>query len=238
MVHRHVDGAGTARFGAIVAAIIGMVVATARMGGVDFAAARVRPRAMSTRHDIAAIATRLIAAYDSATQIAPITDEDPTFDVAAAYDVLREIENRRRIAQGWQTVGRKIGFTNTTIWSRYDVYQPMWAHIWTHSTHFAKDGHATLALKPFVQPRIEPEVVFRLRHAVPSTNDPLEILRCIEWIAPGFEIVQSPFPGLEILGCGLHGGLRPAWRARGRHADRRSPIATARRWPRRCRRSS
>ncbi len=60
---------------------------------------------MSTRHDIAAIATRLIRAYDSATQIAPITDEDPTFDVAAAYDVLREIENRRRIAQGWHTVG-------------------------------------------------------------------------------------------------------------------------------------
>ena len=118
-----------------------------RMGSVDFAAAHVRPRAMSTRHDIAAIATRLIRAYDTATQIAPITDADPTFDVAAAYDVLREIENRRRIAQGWHTVGRKIGFTNTTIWSRYGVYQPMWAHIWSHSTHFAKDGHATLDLE-------------------------------------------------------------------------------------------
>jgi len=168
---------------------------------------------VSGGHDIAAIATRLINAYDTATQISPITDASPTFDVPAAYEVLREIENRRRISQGWQMVGRKIGFTNTTIWSRYGVYQPMWAHIWTHSTHFAKDGHATLELRPFVQPRIEPEVVFRLRSAISLTDDPLAILRCIEWIAPGFEIVQSHFPDWKFTApdCtaafGLHGAL-------------------------------
>lgn len=168
---------------------------------------------MKAAHDIAAIATRLINAYDNATQIAPITDADPSFDVPAAYEVLREIENRRRIAQGWQTVGRKIGFTNTTIWSRYGVYQPMWAHIWSHSTHFAKDGHATLDLKSFVQPRIEPEVVFRLRSPIPLTKEPLEILRCVEWIAPGFEVVQSHFPNWKFTApdCtaafGLHGAL-------------------------------
>jgi 2-oxo-3-hexenedioate decarboxylase len=168
---------------------------------------------MSPPHDVAAIATRLIHAYDTATTIATITDTDPDFDIPAAYEVLREIENRRRIAQGWQMVGRKIGFTNTTIWSRYGVYQPMWAHIWTHSTHFAKDGHATLELKTFVQPRIEPEVVFRLRSAIPPTNEPLEILRCVEWIAPGFEIVQSHFPDWKFTApdCtaafGLHGAL-------------------------------
>jgi len=168
---------------------------------------------MSAGYDIAAIATRLITAYDTATQIAPITQAEPAFDIPAAYEVLREIENRRRITQGWQTVGRKIGFTNTTIWARYGVYQPMWAHIWSHSIHYAKDGHATLALKSFAQPRIEPEVVFRLRTALPPTNDPLEILRCVEWIAPGFEIVQSHFPDWKFTApdCtaafGLHGAL-------------------------------
>jgi 2-oxo-3-hexenedioate decarboxylase len=168
---------------------------------------------MSTGYDIAAIATRLISAYDNATQIAPITEADPTFDVPAAYEVLREIANRRRIAQGWQAVGRKIGFTNTTIWSRYGVYQPMWAHIWTHSTHYARGGRAMLGLKSFVQPRIEPEVVFRLRSAVPPTNDPLAILRCVEWVAPGFEIVQCHFPDWKFTApdCtaafGLHGAL-------------------------------
>ncbi len=163
--------------------------------------------------DIAAIADRLILAYDSAAQVAPITAADPTFDVAAAYDVLREIEKRRRVTQGWRPVGRKIGFTNRTIWPRYGVYQPMWAHIWAHSVHFADEGRATLALKGFVQPRIEPEVVFKLSAAVRATSDPLALLACIDWIAPGFEIVQSHFPDWKFTAAdctaafGLHGAL-------------------------------
>lgn len=168
---------------------------------------------MTDKRDIAAIAGRLISAYDSATQIAPITTSDPGFDIAAAYEVLREIEGRRRISQGWQPVGRKIGFTNTTIWERYGVHQPMWAHVWAHSVHYAKDGHAVLPLKPFVEPRIEPEVVFRLKSPLPVTDDPAAVLRCVEWIAPGFEIVQSHFPGWKFAApdCtaafGLHGAL-------------------------------
>ena len=168
---------------------------------------------MSAGHDVAAIATRLIAAYDTATQIPPISSADASFDIPAAYEVLREIENRRRIVQGWRPVGRKIGFTNTTIWSRYGVYQPMWAHVWTHSVHYAKDGHATLELGPFVQPRIEPEVVFRLRTAVVPTSDPAAALRCVDWIAPGFELVQCHFPDWKFTAAdctaafGLHGAL-------------------------------
>ncbi len=163
--------------------------------------------------DIASIADRLISAYDGATQLAPITSAEPAFDVAAAYEVLREIEKRRRVTQGWRPVGRKIGFTNRTLWPRYGVYQPMWAHIWAHSVHFATAGRATLALGEFVQPRIEPEVVFKLRAAVPATDDPRAVLACVEWIAPGFEIVQSHFPNwkFEAPDCtaafGLHGAL-------------------------------
>ncbi len=168
---------------------------------------------MSAGPDIAAIATRLIAAYDTAAQIAPITSGDPSFDVGAAYEVLREIDNRRRIAQGWRPVGRKIGFTNSTLWPRYGVYQPMWAHVWEHSMHRAKDGRATRGLAPVVQPRIEPEVVFGLRAALAPTSDPDAALRAVDWIAPGFEIVQSHFPDWKFTAAdctaafGLHGAL-------------------------------
>jgi 2-oxo-3-hexenedioate decarboxylase len=168
---------------------------------------------MTARRDIAAIAERLIAAYDGATQIAPVTAADPGFDIPAAYEVLREIEKRRRIVQGWQAVGRKIGFTNTTIWTRYGVSRPMWAHVWAHSVHYAAEGHCTLGLKTFVQPRIEPEVVFRLKAPPPASDDPLAILGCVEWIAPAFEIVQSHFPDWKFAASdctaafGLHGAL-------------------------------
>ena len=64
-----------------------------------------------------------------------------------------EIERRRR-AQGWVPAGRKIGFTNRTIWPRYGVYLPMWAHVWTHTAHRTSDNRATLSLAPFVQPSL------------------------------------------------------------------------------------
>ena len=164
------------------------------------------------RPDVVAIATRLIAAYDGATMLAPISAGTPGFDVALAYDVLAEIERRRR-AQGWRAIGRKIGFTNRTIWVRYGVYQPMWAHVYADTVHFAPTGSAELPLARFVQPRIEPEVVFKLKAPLPATDDALAILACVEWIAPGFEIVQSHFPDWKFTAAdctaafGLHAAL-------------------------------
>jgi 2-oxo-3-hexenedioate decarboxylase len=165
-----------------------------------------------TRAEIDAIADRLIAAYDGATMLAPISAGAPGFDVAAAYEVLAEIEQRRR-AQGWRPAARKIGFTNRTIWARYGVYQPMWAHAWTRTVQLAPTGRASRALAGLVQPRIEPEVVFRLSAPVPPVDDPEAILGSVEWIAPGFEIVQSHFPDWKFTAAdctaafGLHGAL-------------------------------
>ena len=162
--------------------------------------------------DVAELATRLIAAHDSAQTIAPITLEAPDFDVVAAYDVLAEIQRRRR-AQGWTPVGRKIGFTNRTIWSRYGVYEPMWAHIWAHSVQHSRDGRAVQSLDGFVQPRIEPEVVFCLGGPVSGDDDAHGILRGVRWIAAGFEIVQSHFPEWKFkapdctAAFGLHAAL-------------------------------
>src|SRR5438552_6258323 len=158
------------------------------------------------------IADALIAAYDTATTLPPITATAPDFSVADGYAVLHDIETRRR-AEGWKAVGRKIGFTNRTIWPRYGVYQPMWAHVWSRTVHFARDGKAALPLNSLVQPRIEPEVVFKLKGPVPLTDDAAAVLACVEWMAPGFEIVQSHFPDWKFAAAdctaafGLHGAL-------------------------------
>jgi 2-oxo-3-hexenedioate decarboxylase len=162
--------------------------------------------------DLKPIADALIAAYDTATTLPPITASAPDFSVADGYAVLHDIETRRR-AQSWTAVGRKIGFTNRTIWPRYGVYQPMWAHVWTRTVHFARDGKATLPLNGLVQPRIEPEVVFKLKGSVPLADDAAAVLASVEWMAPGFEIVQSHFPDWKFAAAdctaafGLHGAL-------------------------------
>src|ERR1700716_2591506 len=124
---------------------------------------------------IAELADVLIGCQDRAGTLAPITGDDPTFDVPRAYEVLAAI-NARREAQGWVPVGRKIGFTNRTIWKRYGVYQPMWAPVWSNSVHFAEDGAAALPLAGFVRPRIEPEVVLKLVAAPPASDDPMALI--------------------------------------------------------------
>ena len=146
---------------------------------------------------LAQIADALLEAYEQGTPLASFSASHPDFDVEAAYDVLREVETRRA-AQGWRPVGRKIGFTNRTIWPRYEVYRPMWAHVWRESVQHAPDGSAAVSLSGTREPRIEPEVVFGISGTVPVTDDAALALRAVDWIAPGFEIVQSHFPGWKF----------------------------------------
>jgi 2-oxo-3-hexenedioate decarboxylase len=159
-----------------------------------------------------ALADRLFAAIESATQLPPPSSMDDAFDVTAAYQVLDDLHARRR-AQGWTPLGRKIGFTNRTIWARYGVDRPMWSHVWDRTVTFAPGGHATVSLSGLMEPRIEPEVAFKLAAPLPPGDDAQGMLRAVEWIAPAFEIVHSVFPGWKFgaadctAAFGLHGAL-------------------------------
>jgi 2-oxo-3-hexenedioate decarboxylase len=65
-----------------------------------------------------------------------------------------------------------------------------------------------------VAPRLEPEVVLKLRHEVPRGDSSVEDLaRCLEWMAIGFEIVDSHYPGWRftapeaVADFGVHAAL-------------------------------
>jgi 2-oxo-3-hexenedioate decarboxylase len=70
-----------------------------------------------------------------------------------------------------------------------------------------------LSLRGFAEPKIEPEIVFGLRTAPWPGADDAALLRSIDWVAHGFEIVQSHFPGWKfrapdtVADNGLHGAL-------------------------------
>jgi 2-oxo-3-hexenedioate decarboxylase len=162
--------------------------------------------------DAASIADELLRAHTTGEAVVPFTARNPQFALASAYAVLREIA-RRREADGWRPLGRKIGFTNTTIWELYGVDAPMWAHVWDRTVTFARDDAATVELGTLREPRIEPEVVFKLKSSPPATDGAVELLAHVEWMAPGFEIVWSPYPGWKFAladaaaAFGLHGYL-------------------------------
>ena len=77
----------------------------------------------------------------------------------------------------------------------------------------APEGAATFSLARTTEPRIEPEVVFGLRGAVTATGDARAVLESVEWMAAGFEIVQSQFPEWKFTSAdctaafGLHRAL-------------------------------
>ena len=63
-----------------------------------------------------------------------------------------------------------------------------------------RDAHATFSLRNLVEPKIEPEIIFKL-HELPARGaGPVELLKSVEWVAHGFEIVQSHYPGWKP-GC-------------------------------------
>lgn len=109
--------------------------------------------------------------------------------VGEAYE--RALSVRQlRIARGERPRGYKVGFTNRGIWPRYGVFAPIWGSVWDTTLSFC-EGEGEVALAGTCQPRIEPECVFGLR-ATPPARASLDDLRvCIDWVAPGFEIVQS-----------------------------------------------
>jgi 2-keto-4-pentenoate hydratase len=110
-------------------------------------------------------------------------------EVGVAYE--RALSVRQlRIARGEQPRGYKVGFTNRTIWPRYGVYSPIWGTVWDSTLSFC-EGEGELDLRGTAHPRIEPETVFGLARTPPARASLDDLFDAIDWIAPGFEIVQS-----------------------------------------------
>ncbi len=65
-----------------------------------------------------AMAREIAAAQREVRQIAPFTTRYAQFDNHAAYQVARQL-HERRIEDGWVATGRKIGFTNPDMWALY-----------------------------------------------------------------------------------------------------------------------
>jgi len=142
-----------------------------------------------------------------------LSDGDPSLDEDGAYAIAWEV-HARRLGCGERPVGRKIGFTNRTIWAEYGVWAPIWSHVYDSTVHHAPDSRAPrVAIGHLLQPRIEPEIQLHFTRTPPVTRDEAAILDCIDWIAHGFEIVQSLYPDWKfrsvdaIAAFGLHGAL-------------------------------
>jgi 2-keto-4-pentenoate hydratase len=169
------------------------------------------PKIAAARADIAAIAAEIFSKLGTAGQIAPFTSRPAGLSIDDAYRVSAALHAMRQ-ARGEKPLGRKIGFTNRTIWHEYGVYAPIWGYVYDSTLHDLAAG-TTLPLAGFAEPRIEPEIVFGLSAAPDANMDETALLACLEWVAHGFEIVQSIYPHWKFAAAdtvaanGVHGAL-------------------------------
>jgi 2-oxo-3-hexenedioate decarboxylase len=98
------------------------------------------------------------------------------------------------------------------MWKAFGVESPVWGYTIDRTTHELA-GVQVMALDDFSEPRIEPEIMFGLRAAPGPTMSDSALVDCVEWIALGYEIVQSIFPDRKfsaadtVAANGVHGPL-------------------------------
>jgi 2-oxo-3-hexenedioate decarboxylase len=161
--------------------------------------------------DLKAVADEVVASLAGHYQIPTFSSRPGGLTLAQAYRVAPLLRAAFE-ARGEKISGRKIGFTNRDMWKVYDVQSPIWGYATDRTTHELARTQA-MRVKDFVEPRIEPEIMLGLKAApLPGMNE-MALLDCIDWVALGYEIVQSIFPGWKftapdtVAANGVHGAL-------------------------------
>ena len=93
--------------------------------------------------ELQAIAAEASAALDTCRQISPFSARLSAFNLDDAYRVTAAIRQMRE-RRGEMPVGRKIGFTNRTVWAEYG---PIWGYVYNRTVHnLAEIGGTSVAV--------------------------------------------------------------------------------------------
>jgi len=144
-------------------------------------------------YDAAMTPQELLDHLDAATfwpaghGVAADGDLDRAYETALAVRALRE-------ARGERVAGYKLGWTNRANWPRQGIAAPMWGTLHETTIVHCDDAACAVELAWATLPRLEPEVVVAFRATPAPDASPGEMFDCLDWIAPGFEVVQSHLP--------------------------------------------
>jgi 2-oxopent-4-enoate/cis-2-oxohex-4-enoate hydratase len=136
-----------------------------------------------------ALGDELYAALRARSTVAPITGRVPGFSIDDAYRASKRMLERR-LADGEQVVGKKIGVTSEAVQKMLDVHQPDFGFL-TDAMMF--ESGATIPIgSTLIQPRAEGEIAFILAHdlAGPGVTE-ADALAATRSVVACFEIVDS-----------------------------------------------
>jgi 2-keto-4-pentenoate hydratase len=130
------------------------------------------------------------------TPIPPLRDWLAPHELAGAYAV-QALGVQRRVSQGAQRVGRKIGLTSAAVQKQMGVAQPDFGVLFEDMRH--QGASTALPVEAFIQPRIEGEIAFIVARDIPESSLPrAELLRRAGQAVAAFEIVDCAIAGWKI----------------------------------------
>ena len=150
----------------------------------------------------------LEAARATGELLTPPSQRRDSFSLADGFVVGRRLAERRAAA-GSRMAGQKIGLTYRPVWERVGVTHPLWAPVYADG--ITTDG--TFDLKPLALPRLEIEVLFRLRAGLEPGADRRAVAAAVDEVALAFEIVDCHYPDWVctpadiVADHGFHAGL-------------------------------
>jgi 2-keto-4-pentenoate hydratase len=164
------------------------------------------------------LATELMSAYETGQMVTHPPSARPDFDLNAAYEVEAELKQMRETA-GARSVGRKVGYANKAVWRALKLGTLVWAHMYNDTVHNSENNSAVLSLPNRRSLKIEPEIVFGLKHPMIAQDLAAQslaataALEAADWLALGFEIIDCPYPDWKfqpsdfVASFGLHAAL-------------------------------
>lgn len=145
--------------------------------------------------DHAALGDELFSALRERRVVAPLTGRVPGVTVDDAYRISSRILERR-VADGEDVVGKKIGVTSLAVQSMLGVYQPDFGYLTSAMWIRGDEIPVSTAL---IQPRAEGEIAFVLaRDLLGPGVTPEQALAAVDHARVCFEIVDSRIADWKI----------------------------------------
>lgn len=134
------------------------------------------------------MAEELLAAYQTRSPIAPLTDRFPDLTVAEGFDIQRA-QVDRWMAEGRIIKGHKVGLTSAAMQRQMGVNQPDFGVLHDQMFHPESDP---IPVTAFLQPRVEPEIALVIKRDLAGPGVTVaEALAAVDFVLPALEIIDS-----------------------------------------------
>ena len=143
---------------------------------------------MLSDKDLQEAADQLYGAERDRSPIDPLHDTYSGADIGDAYQI-QLINIARRVREGAQVRGNKVGLTAKVMQEMLGVNEPDYGHIMSDMLYKSGDS---IAASTFCSPKIEVEIAFVLKAALKGPDcTPADVFPATEFVVPVFELIDS-----------------------------------------------